>query len=103
MIRTEFVFDLQRFEDIFYNQTYGTLLSGTDDDDSIVNWSDSVTIDAGMGNDEIILGYFDFDHVNNVIIYNNGDGNDSIEGFNSTSKLSISVALIPRRQAAMMF
>ena len=56
-------------------------------DDSIDNDGSNVTINGGAGNDRIDLGSLADE---NVIIYNEGDGNDLIEGFDDNSTLSIS-------------
>ena len=84
---------------------------GGDGNDSIKNWRGQyVSIDGGSGRDTILSGvdgstsYCTIsggtgdDRIsiksgkgsNNVFLYNNGDGNDTIDGFNSTSTLSIS-------------
>ena len=51
----KFIFDLQRFVDI-YNEESNTLVSGTDDNDYIRNDGSNVTIDGGSGNDYIFNG-----------------------------------------------
>ena len=107
------------------NQTSNTLLSGTSGDDSIYNdysgdsvtinagagndsiytYGDSVTIDAGAGNDSIYnsnsknmtinagtgndsIGMIDYSK-NTKIQYSNGDGNDTIDGFDSNDIIQI--------------
>ena len=65
-------------------------------EDVIRNGSKDVTIIGGKGNDVISLHFYKYYRYNsytaddNVIIYNAGDGNDIIHGFNETSTLSIS-------------
>ena len=54
--------------------------------DNIGNYASNVTITAGLGNDTI---HNDEDSKNVLFKYTSGDGNDVIEGFNSTSTLSI--------------
>ena len=56
-------------------------------DDYIYNSGDNVTIETGKGNDSITN-----DGGENILFkYENGDGNDLIQGFNETSTLSIVV------------
>ena len=58
-------------------------------DDNIGNWDEDVTIIGGTGDDSIYLGY---DAKNNVLIYNSGDGNDTIRGFDSNDTLKIAAS-----------
>ena len=51
MSRGNFIFDLQRFGDV--NYTDNTTLTGTNDNDSIQNAGNYVTIQALVGNDYI--------------------------------------------------
>ena len=60
-------------------------ISGKAGKDSIISSGDNVTIDGGTGDDSISnFG------ANVLFNYASGDGNDTIEGFNETSTLSIS-------------
>ena len=63
----------------------GAKLTGTGKADSIRNDGDKANINAGAGNDYI----WNEAGVNVVFQYNTGDGNDTVSGFNDTSKLSI--------------
>ena len=58
-------------------------------DDHIYNDGDHVSINAGAGNDLI---YLDYDAEDNVIVYNSGDGNDSVSGFDSNDTLKIAAS-----------
>ncbi len=62
------------------------LITGTNRNDTIKNSGAQVTINTFKGNDSISLASSASE---NLIIYNNGDGNDVINGFNATSTLSI--------------
>lgn len=66
-----------------YNVTINT---GAGNDSVYNNIGANVTINTGAGRDLISL---DSNSYNNVIIYNDGDGNDIIYGFDDTSTLSI--------------
>ena len=71
------------------NMTDNISLRGTKYDDTITNSGSDVTIDGGKGDDLISLTS---DAGDNVIEYTQGDGNDTIYGFNDTDRLSISGA-----------
>ena len=75
-------------DSIFNNIRIETVIYSCDDEDGkkvTVSSPDNVTISGGTGNDSI------FNKGKNVLFnYASGDGNDTIEGFNSTSTLSIS-------------
>ena len=59
---------------------------GDADNDSIVNFGDNVTIYGGTGNDKISL----YSGVkNNVIVYNSGDGNDTLQGISNSDTIKI--------------
>ena len=76
---------------------FNVTINGGAGNDLIRNNVENVTINGGTGNDTIELDY-DYDNGHsydgcskyNLIIYKNGDGNDSIKNFNETSTLSIS-------------
>ena len=68
------------------NSQSNVLVSGTSSNDSISSTGSNVTIDAGAGDDKISLSA---DSRNNFIRYANGDGNDTIWGFQKTDTLSI--------------
>lgn len=60
-----------------------SVLDGGDGNDSITTWG-QVTVIGGKGDDALILKEDnDFDEHKNLVVYNNGDGNDTIYGFNS--------------------
>ena len=89
MSKKKFIFDLQRFADI-YNANSNTLLSGTSDDDYVANgyrdtrWHDggnNVTMDAGAGNDDIYNGE------SSQVSIEGGDGNDYLDGGNGDDSL----------------
>ena len=61
-------------------------VSGDESNATIISDGDSVTIDAGTGDDQISLGSNAND---NLVIYSLGSGNDIIYGFNSNSSLQI--------------
>ena len=80
-----------------------TIIGGSGND-SIFNTAASISVDAGASNDKIItngakvtlmggagsdLISLGSDAKNNLIVYNAGDGSDSIEGFKVNSTLSI--------------
>lgn len=74
--------------DFVYNQQRSlsvTIITGIGND-TVENNASNVTINPGAGNDLISLSA---NADNNVIIYNNGDGNDTIYGFNDNDTLSI--------------
>ena len=61
-------------------------MSGGAGVDTIRTWGTYGTINGGTGNDSIVL----YDNSrNNLIIYNSGDGYDTITGFNSDDTISI--------------
>ncbi|MBR6013265.1 MAG: calcium-binding protein [Selenomonadaceae bacterium] len=62
------------------------------DNDNICSTGDNSTVKGGKGNDFIDLGYVDQyskDSQKTVVQYANGDGNDTIRGFNETDTLKI--------------
>ena len=59
---------------------------GTGNDFIDIDKGNYVTISGGAGNDIISLYYY---ARNNLIVYNDGDGNDSIKGFDSDDTLQI--------------
>ena len=63
------------------------LIAGGNGNDSISNSGSNVTMDAGAGDDSISLNH---DSKYNVILYNEGDGNDTVKGFNADDTLKIS-------------
>ncbi len=65
--------------------TNATLIGGAGDD-TINNDSDSVSINAGTGNDLISLSS---NADNNVLVFTAGDGNNTVIGFNETDTLKI--------------
>ena len=69
------------------NNGSGVSINGGEGNDTIENNGSNVTINGGEGDDLISLAA---SAKNNVIVYTNGDGNDVIQGFNSTSTLEIS-------------
>ena len=64
------------------------IIDGGAGNDTIENSGASATIIGGTGDDTINLGGSESENV--LILYNVGDGNDSIVGFSATSTLSIS-------------
>ena len=74
---------------IDYIENHGTnsTLEGGAGDDSIISIVDSLTIDGGEGNDSIILSR---NAQKKVIIYRDGDGADTVGGFNETDTLIVS-------------
>ncbi|MBR7024527.1 MAG: hypothetical protein IKI08_00760, partial [Selenomonadaceae bacterium] len=62
-------------------------ISGGAGNDTIINEGNDTTLNGGAGDDIISLHGASLD--SNVIKYEAGDGNDTIYGFNETSKLSI--------------
>ena len=64
-------FDLQRFADV-ENNTSNTLVSGTNDSDTVSNYANNVTVYANGGNDKIV------NRGSNVFI-DGGIGNDAID------------------------
>ena len=85
-------FNLQRFATII-NWNSNTLVSGTSGSDTIFdNFGESVTINPGAGNDYISLsGSRAYYNVTGgvKIQYANGDGNDTIIGFDSNDTIQI--------------
>ena len=81
MFTGKFVFDLQRFKDIYNDSNY-SLLSGTSGNDSIFNWGSNVTISGGAGNDSI-------DNFGANVTISGGKGNDSI--YNNGENVTIDV------------
>lgn len=73
-------------DDSLYNKTSGALINGLAGNDSIQSYGNNVTINGGTGNDSISLGEY---NTSNLIQYNNGDGVDTILGYNSTTTISI--------------
>ena len=71
-----------------YIDNYGSKVSinGGDGNDYIENDAKSVTISGGKGDDTI---YISNSGANVLYKYKSGDGSDLIQGFNETSKLSI--------------
>lgn len=67
----EFIFDLQRFDEIDNNDS-NVKVSGTGGDDYIFNTGYSVTIDSGAGNDSIENLY------GSSVTINGGAGDDQI-------------------------
>ena len=91
--------------DSSYYATYVTI--NADDGDDWIDSGDNFSINAGAGNDTIIVYYSDYstinafegddvikfyidDHNGNLIQYNLGDGKDTIYGYNSTDTIQIS-------------
>ena len=71
--------------------SHSSTINGGEGADTIYNWwGDSLKISGGTGNDYIYLWHYT-DRSNNISIkYNAGDGNDTVEGFDSNDTLSIS-------------
>ena len=72
--------------DSIYNEGSQVLISGGADSDSISNEGENVTIAGGAGNDLILL---ESKSKGNLIVYNTGDGSDTIRGFKSKDTLNI--------------
>ena len=70
-----------------FNRNANSLVSGTSGNDYIINGGSNVTINAGRGNDTIELSAG-----GEVIRYADGDGNDTITGVNSNTRLVITGA-----------
>ena len=68
------------------NHAENNSVKGTTGADTIANFADGATINAGTGNDSISLNYLTS---GNVVQYANGDGNDTIFGWNDTDVLSL--------------
>ena len=70
-------FDIQRFVS---NYNDNTVISGTSDDDNILNYGSTVTVDSGEGNDFIYNGYNSMSgyYNNYYVTINAGNGNDRI-------------------------
>ena len=68
-----------------------TLSGGEGNDNLVNNGGDWVTLDGGKGNDWIALSLDSVSNINKhaLILYNSGDGNDTIRYFNETSTLRI--------------
>ena len=73
-------------DDFYSNSLEGATIQAQGGNDTIQNDADNVSIAGGKGNDSISLSS---GASNNVIVYNAGDGNDTIEGFNETSTLKV--------------
>lgn len=73
--------------DTITNSGINVSISGGTGSETIFNNGANVTINSGVGDDAIALLN---NAKNNLIVYRAGDGNDYIEGFNSTTTLSIS-------------
>lgn len=78
--------------------TYDSSIFGGDGDDSIFSAADNnLTINAGTGNDYILLAPVIFDYTDNpttlyatdFIVYNEGDGNDTVHGYSSYDTIKI--------------
>ena len=74
-------------DDYIDNYVSNVSINGGAGNDSIYSGNDNVTIAGGKNNDQIRL-----ESTENVITYANGDGNDTIYGFNSTDSLKITGA-----------
>ena len=62
----------------FYNTNNKALISGTSDNDGVVNYGSNVTISTAKGNDTVENLYDNYEgYAEKVIIYT-GDGNDSV-------------------------
>ncbi|MBR4151802.1 MAG: hypothetical protein IKT98_02460 [Selenomonadaceae bacterium] len=72
--------------DIIINHGSNVSINAGDGYDAIDSNGKNVTIEGGKGIDLISLGS---DAANNLIVYTEGDGEDSIVGFNETSTLQI--------------
>ncbi|MBR3499522.1 MAG: VWA domain-containing protein [Selenomonadaceae bacterium] len=65
------------------------IVEGNEGDDTLfadVNNGDSITMRGGAGNDSIRISEYNFGH---LIEYSDGDGHDTVSGFNTNSTLSI--------------
>ena len=82
--------DCSAGNDYLYNDGDDVLIVGGEGNDTIYNWGDSVTINSGAGNDLISLSPYS-EYTKNILIqYAEGDGNDTISGFNADDTLKIS-------------
>ena len=75
-------FDIQLFADIS-NSTSNTIITGTNDADSIYNWGDNVTINALGGNDTI------GDFIGANVSISGGEGDDITETTNYGANITI--------------
>ena len=73
--------------DNYSNTVDSAIIQALGGNDTIINSGSNVSIEGNKGNDLISLGS---DAQNNFINYTTGDGLDTIDGFNATSKLNIS-------------
>lgn len=88
------------------NDTFGKLVTGTDDNDSIKNNHLKVTISAGAGDDTInntrhswaTDGVYDYGRGGDSVSIDGGAGNDSLSG--GAGKDILSAALATTRLAA---
>ena len=72
--------------DLIFNMSNYTTINGGAGKDYIYNVGDSVTIGGGAGDDSIVL---DNISENNLIIYKQGDGNDTIKGISADATIKI--------------
>ena len=68
------------------NNGNAVTINGGAGNDSVYNYDNNVTINGGAGND--FISFNDYSR-NNLVIYKAGEGNDTIEGFKPTDKISI--------------
>ena len=78
-------------DDTIINDGAYSVIDGNIGDDYILSWG-IATISAGKGDDRIELATSDQDGQKNFIKYNYGDGNDTIENFNSNDTLYINTS-----------
>ena len=82
------IFELQRFAGVTINNTLdNSLVAGSADADSIYNSGTNVTIDGGAGNDLVSLN--NSYATNAWIVYNEGDGNDTIDYSSGNATIQI--------------
>lgn len=74
-------------DSIFNGGNTVSIYAGSGNDSVYYNDGDNVTINAGNGDDIIYLNSYSYD---NVIEYTNGDGKDTIYGFDTNDRLKIS-------------